>query len=176
LKIKSLFIVLFLCLFVVSGCTTTKVQEPQNPNKISLPEDIPNFVTEKDFEKIDWDKKAMEFDTGERSDMVGNKNKLGIIGPELKPNEVQKWMWHLWGVDKAELTIVGFNKETKTVRPILFDRDTDNWYWTGKGKAMGAVNGADAHMPSNVEVPEPGKWAFLVYTDGKLFDILVMDN
>jgi hypothetical protein len=39
---------------------------------------------------------AMEFDTGTRSDMVGNKNKLGIIGPYLKPNKVEK-MWKFLG-------------------------------------------------------------------------------
>jgi hypothetical protein len=174
--VKTLLVAFFLCLIVISGCESSKVEEVQNPIKLNFPKDIPGFVTEKNFEKINWDKTAIEFDTGERSDMVGNKNKLGILAPELKPNEVQKWMWHLWEVDNAELTIVGFNKETETVHPILFERDTDNWYWTGKGKAMGAVNGADAHMPSNVKVPEPGKWAFIVYTDGKLFDILVMDN
>lgn len=94
MKIKSLFIALFICLFVMSGCTSTTV----NPNKISLPEDVPNFVTEKDFQKIDWDRMAAAFDTGTRSDMFGNKNKLGLLGPELKPNEAGKWLWHFWGM------------------------------------------------------------------------------
>ncbi|SNT29615.1 hypothetical protein SAMN05444672_11336 [Bacillus sp. OK838] len=30
-------------------------------------------------------------------------------------------------------------------------------------------------MPSNVALPKAGKWALLVYIDGKLFDTLVMD-
>ncbi|WP_409288109.1 DUF4871 domain-containing protein [Peribacillus sp. SCS-37] len=175
MKIKTIFIALLIGLFVINGCESSKVQKTQNTANINLPKDIPSSVTEEDFERIDWTRTSIEYNTGERNDMAGNKNKLGIIGPEAKTNEVQKWMWHLWGVEKAELSIVGFNKETKTVHQILFDRDTDNWYWTGKVKAMGAVNGADAHMLSNVKVPEPGKWAFLVYTDDKLFDILVMD-
>jgi hypothetical protein len=174
-KVKILFVAFLLSFLVISGCQSSTVQEVEKPININLPKDIPSFVTKKDFEKIDWNKTVIEFNTGERSDMVGNKNKLGILAPEFKPNEVQKWMWHLWGVNKVELTIVGFNKETKTVHPILFDREIDKWYWTGKGKAMGAVNGADAHMPSNVNVPEAGKWAFLVYIDGKLFDTLVID-
>lgn len=65
MKIKSLLITLLICLFVVSGCTSTTV----NQKKISLPEDIPNFVTEKDIQKIDWDRTAA-FDTGTRNDMV----------------------------------------------------------------------------------------------------------
>jgi len=170
LKIKSLFVALFLCLFVVSGCTSTKVLEPQNPNKLSLPEDIPNFVTVKDFEKIDWDRTATDFGTGTSSDIVGNKNKLGIIGPELKPNKVEKWLWHFWGIDKGELTIVGYNQDTSNISPVLSDG-----VWSRTGVGGGKINGADASLPSNVVLPKAGKWALLVYIDGKLFDILVMD-
>ncbi|MFF5400321.1 hypothetical protein ACFY5J_24105 [Peribacillus butanolivorans] len=170
MKIISLFVALFLCLFVVSGCTSTKVQEPQNQNKLSLPEDIPNFVTEKDFEKIDWDRTAIKFDTGTSGDMVGNKNKLGIIGPELKPNEVEKWLWHFWGIDKGELTIVGYNQDTSNISPVLSDG-----VWSRTGVGGGKINGADASLPSNVALPKAGKWALLVYIDGKLFDTLVMD-
>lgn len=166
MKIKSLLIALFICLFVVSGCTSTTV----NPNKISLPEDIPNFVTEKDFQKIDWDRTAAAFDTGTRSDMVGNKNKLGIIGPELKPNEVEKWLWHFWGIDQGEFTLVGYNQDTFTINPVLSDGS-----WSGTSIGGGEMNGTDASLPSNVELPKAGKWALLVYIDDQLFDTLVMD-
>lgn len=137
MKIKSLFVALFLCLFVGSGCTSPKVQEPQNPNKLSLPEDIPNFVTVKDFEKIDWDRTATEFGTGTSSDIVGNKNKLGIIGPELKPNKVEKWLWHFWGIDKGKLTIVGYNQDTSNISPVLSDG-----VWSRTGVGGGKINGA----------------------------------
>ncbi|QQT02660.1 DUF4871 domain-containing protein [Peribacillus psychrosaccharolyticus] len=163
---KSLFIALFICLFVVSGCTSTTV----NPNKISLPEDIPNFVTERDFNKIDWDRTTVAFDTGTSSDMVGNKNKLGIIGPELKPNEVEKWLWHFWGIDQGNFTIVGYNQDTSTISPVLSDGS-----WSRTGVSSGKINGADASLPSNVELPKAGKWALLVYIDDQLFDTLVMD-
>ncbi|MEC2058013.1 DUF4871 domain-containing protein [Peribacillus psychrosaccharolyticus] len=166
MKIKSLFIALFICLFVVSGCTSTTV----NPNKISLPEDIPNFVTERDFNKIDWDRTTVAFDTGTSSDMVGNKNKLGIIGPELKPNEVEKWLWHFWGIDQGNFTIVGYNQDTSTISPVLSDGS-----WSRTGVSSGKINGADASLPSNVELPKAGKWALLVYIDDQLFDTLVMD-
>lgn len=168
MKITSLFIVLFTCLFVVSGCTSTTVNS--NPSKISLPEDIPNFVTEKDIKKIDWDRTAAVFDTSTRSDMIGNKNKLGIIGPDLKPNEVEKWLWHFWGIDQGELTIVGYNQDTSMISPVLSDGS-----WSRTSIGGGDVNGADASLPSNVKVPKAGKWAILVYIDDKLFDTLVMD-
>lgn len=168
--IKILFVAFLLSLFVISGCQSSKDQEVQKPIKVSLPNDIPNFVSEKDFEKIDWNRTATEFNTGERSDMVGIKNKLGIIGPELKPKVVEKWLWHFWGIHKGEFTVVGYNQDTSKISPVLSDGA-----WSRNGLGGGKVNGADASMPSNVVLPEAGKWALLVYIDDKLFDTLVID-
>lgn len=170
MKEKTLFAVFLLCLFVISGCESTNVQKVQNETNITLPKDIPSFVEEKDFEKINWDMMAAEFDTGERNDMFGNKNKLGIIGPELKPKEVEKWLWHFWGIEKGEFTVVGYNKNTSKICPVLSDGN-----WSRNGIGGGKVNGADVSMPSNVSLPDAGKWALLVYIDGKLFDTLVIE-
>ncbi len=153
-------------LFWVVGCSTNETVE----SKLTLPEDIPDFVQISDFEKVDWDRTVTEFDTGTRNDMVGNKNKLGIIGPELKPNEVEKWLWHFWGIDKGKFTVVGYNQNTSKITPILSDRA-----WSRNGVGGGKIEGADASMPSNVVLPEAGTWALLVYIDGKLFDTLIMD-
>jgi hypothetical protein len=166
--VRNIYILLTLVLFIViSGCDSTKVDNESST--LNIPKDIPSFVTEKDFEKVDWDRTVTEFDSGTRSDMVGNKNKLGIIGPELKPNKVEKWLWHFWGIDKGEMTIVGYNQNTSNIHPVLSD---GVWSRNGVG---GKVNGADGSMPSNVVLPEAGKWALLVYIDGELFDTLVME-
>lgn len=135
-----------------------------------LPKDIPSFVTEKDLKNMNWDKIATTFNTSTRSDMVGNKDKLGIIGPELKPNEPNKWMWHFWGMNKGEFTVVGFNRDTLNISPVLSDG-----MWSRNGIGGGPINRADSSMPSNVLLPEAGRWALLVYIDGKLFDTLVID-
>ncbi|MDQ0272666.1 hypothetical protein [Cytobacillus purgationiresistens] len=84
--------------------------------------------------------------------------------------DVQKWMWHHWGVKNPEstkLTVGGFHKETETVHQILIDG------WTTE--LSGPNNGADAHMPSSVKIPQPGKWAIFLYTDNELFDTLVFN-
>lgn len=39
--------------------------------------------------------------------------------------------------------------------------------------SLGEVNGPDAHMPSNLALPQKGEWAFLLSTDDELFNILV---
>ncbi|WP_252183468.1 sigma-70 family RNA polymerase sigma factor [Rossellomorea vietnamensis] len=58
---------------------------------IKLPENIPGFVEQQDFEEIDWDRKAVNFDRG----IIGNENKSGVIGIDMPSLTPQKWMWHL---------------------------------------------------------------------------------
>ena len=154
---------ILLSMFIVVGCTSDK----EVYSKTVLSDNIPNFVREGNFETINWERKAVEF--GDRG-IIGNENKSGVIGAGMPSLNGQKWMWHLWGIENAtntKLTVVGFHKESETVHQILIDGWT-----TGLG---GANNGADAHIPSSVKIPESGEWAILLYTDEKLFDILVYE-
>ncbi|MGE7183888.1 hypothetical protein ACQKKK_07710 [Peribacillus sp. NPDC006672] len=170
MNMKKGFVLLLMCLLVISGCTSTKVQEPKNLPHKNLSDDMPGFVTEKDFDKVDWDRVAAEFETDTGSDMVGNEKKVGIMGPELKPNKIEKWLWHFWGIDKGEVTLVGYHHDTKDISPVF-----SKGVWTWNGFAGGKINGADASFPSNVVLPKAGKWAILIYIDGELFDTLVLD-
>ncbi|USK68385.1 hypothetical protein [Peribacillus asahii] len=163
MKKSKLILTLFAMLFILVACTSDKTVKKE----IALPEDIPDFVRVSDFEKINWEKKAVEF--GDRN-IIGNENRSGVIGADMPSLNGQKWMWHLWGVEvpeNKELTVVGFHKETEAVHQIFIDG------WT---KGLGSPNnGADAHIPSNVKIQESGDWAMLLYTDEKLFDILVFE-
>ncbi|WP_060678718.1 hypothetical protein [Virgibacillus halodenitrificans] len=158
-----LILILFSMLFVVAACTSDEAVQKE----ITLPKDAPEFVTRADFDKIDWEKEAVEF--GDRN-IIGNENKSGVIGVDMPSLNGQKWMWHLWGIENpvnTDLTVVGFHKETGTVHQIL----TNGW----SVSLGGANNGADAHTPTSVKIPEPGKWAMLLYTDNELFDILIYE-
>src|SRR3954451_13963681 len=115
MKRIQLILILFSVLFVMAACTSDQTVK----KGVVLAEDIPDFVQVSDFETIDWEKKAVEF--GDR-DFIGNENKSGVIGADMPSLNVQKWMWHLWGVEDLEnknLTVVGFHKETETVHQIL---------------------------------------------------------
>jgi hypothetical protein len=130
-----------------------------------LPINIPKFVQTSEFEKINWNRKAVDLG----NNILGNEHKSGVIGADMPSVNInQKWMWHLWGIEnpkETELTVVGFHRETGTIHPIL----TTGWS-IGLG---GENNGADAHTPSSVNIPTAGEWAILLYVDGKLFDVLV---
>ncbi|MCV9884979.1 hypothetical protein [Metabacillus halosaccharovorans] len=165
--ISIIFILLLL------GCEANKLNKEDNG--ISLPKNIPSFVKQNDIKNIDWSRKAKEFDTGTgSSDMFGNKDKIGIIGPILKPNKIEKWMWHFWGVNEGEMTVVGVNRSTTKIFPILTNGVSKNdKYWSKN--FSGPNNGADSHTPSNVMVSEAGEWAFMVYVNGNLYDTVVME-
>ncbi len=151
---KKLLFSMFL-LMLIAGCTEQK--------SIEMPDDLPEFIKESDFEKIDWEQKAQAFGRG----MLGNEEKTGVIGADMPAVNGQKWMWHLWGAGPTELTIAGYERETNTVHKVL-----DGGWSTHTG---GPNNGADTHVPSSVAFPTSGEWAVLLYTDGELFDILVFD-
>ncbi|CAN7287690.1 hypothetical protein LJR005_001373 [Rossellomorea sp. LjRoot5] len=164
-----------LCLiaFFVSTELMVKKNETKNgsPNivlersAIILPEDIPTFVQESDFDTIQWDQRAATFGRN----LIGNEGKSGIIGADMPSLNGQKWMWHLWGTDASELTVVAYQKDSGTVNPILNNGES----WTIP--LGGENNGADVHAPSSVTIPEQGEWAFVLYADGKLFDVIVME-
>ncbi|MED2974252.1 DUF4871 domain-containing protein [Fictibacillus sp. B-59209] len=171
---RSIFFFI-LIIVILMGCSSVEISKKEEVYKeTALPLEISNTVKESDIKRIEWNKTASTFNTGTRSDMFGNKMKLGIIGPELKTGKIDKWMWHFWGIKEGKLTIVRYNKKSSIVKPVLYDVSSKKYYWTRDGLGS-EVNGADSHIPSNVLLNESGKWAFLVYIDDKLFDILVMD-
>lgn len=158
-RISALLI--FIVMSFLMSCTSKETK-----SDMELPKGIPDFVQESDFEEIAWDKKAVSIN----DNIIGNENKAGVIGADMPSLSTQKWMWHLWGIEnstKTNLTIVGYHKETGTVHQIL----TTGW----SIELGGENNGADAHAPSSVKIPRPGEWAILLYTNEKLFDILIYD-
>lgn len=166
MKLKILGWIFLTTLLLVIGCSRNETNETVE-SKFNLPKDLPDFIVENDLENIDWDKKAVTFNTN----IIGNEDKSGVIGADMPSiTTKQKWMWHLWGIEDpaaTNLTVAGLHRDTGTVHPIL----TSGW---SIGLA-GENNGADAHAPSNVHIPEAGEWAILLYTNEKLFDVLIYE-
>ena len=163
------YFLFFLCLLTISACEPSEVKKVQSENSTSLPEGLPGYVKEKDFEQIDWEKEARPFQTITGEDMVGIKDKLGIIGPKLEAGKIQKWLWLFWGIDHGDLTFVGYNQRTSKISSVLHEG-----VWSSNVSG-GGIYGANASMPSNVMLPEEGKWALIVYLDGKRFETLIVD-
>lgn len=97
-------------------------------------------------------------------EMQGIEGKIGILGPDFVANQANKHMWHLWG-NKADLDgefkVDAINiKSGEKINPFIFDIPTS---------LFGPNNGADAHLPSSMKLPEPGIWQLSAYIDEKLF-------
>ncbi len=147
------------------GDVVVSVGEKIEESPITLPDDIPDYVQKSDFDNINWDRKATIFERN----MIGNENKSGIIGADMPSLTGQKWMWHLWDTEASELTVVGYHRESETVQPVL--NNGESW----SIPLGGENNGADVHAPSAVTIPERGEWAFVLYADGELFDVVVLE-
>lgn len=147
------------------GDVVIRVDEKEEGGPVTLPEGIPDYVQESDFDNINWDRKATVFGRN----IIGNENKSGIIGADMPSLTAQKWMWHLWNSDASELTVVGYHRESGTIHPVLNN---------GEGWTIplgGENNGADVHTPSAVTITDRGEWAFVLYADGELFDVIVLE-
>ena len=83
--------ILVIMLALVFGCSPTETGK----TNLDFPEDIPSFVLESDMEDIDWENKAVNF----AGNIIGNENRSGVIGAICQAYMVQKWMWHLWGIE-----------------------------------------------------------------------------
>lgn len=96
--------------------------------------------------------------------MQGIEGKIGILGPEFVANQANKHMWHLWG-SKSDLNgkfkVDAINiKSGEKINPFTVDIPTS---------LGGPNNGADAHLPSSMKLPEPGIWPLNAYIDVMLF-------
>jgi hypothetical protein len=168
LKTKSALITLSCCLFITTGCIPDKEKEVVKPVAAENETDLPGFVKEADFEGIDWDKTVTKIGSNGTSDILGNPDKVGYIGPALQAQHAEKWLWHFFGETEGKLAVVAYHHETSEKASVL----TTGYTTTFSG---GALYGADATMPSNVSLPKAGKWALLVYIDEVLFDTLVLE-
>jgi hypothetical protein len=130
-------------------------------------------------ENSSW-KVSPYFKTNDRS-LQGTIRKIGILGPQIKAQEVSKQMWHFWGEETVlrtgNLKIIAINKETKEeVQVLIKNAGTPNeqkvWEY---GELGGPNNGADAHLPSNISFPYSGIWKLNAFIGGTLFESIVVE-
>ncbi|MDI4647910.1 DUF4871 domain-containing protein [Cohnella hashimotonis] len=97
-------------------------------------------------------------------ELQGIEGKIGILGPGFVANQANKYMWHLWG-SKADL-----NGNFKVDAINLKTGNKVNPFTLNIPMLLGGPNnGADAHLPSTMKLPEPGVWQLNAYIDEKLF-------
>lgn len=124
--------------------------------------------------KHDWEESEI-FYSGSYS-MIGVEDRLGFIYADEEvtkfyPGKVQKYMWHFWGEDEeldGELKVLGTHESGGEPITVL-----------GSQGIGGPNNGADAHIPSNMSLPESGMWKLDAYIGDELFGsvyVMVHEN
>ncbi|MRG86597.1 DUF4871 domain-containing protein [Salinibacillus xinjiangensis] len=102
---------------------------------------------------------------------IGDNGRFGFgeYGPFIA-GETQKYMWHFWG-DADTLTkpfkVIGVSKETSEKITVLQKQNNMN--------TLAPNNGADHHLPSYMELPNPGLWKLEVYFGDELFGNIIVN-
>jgi hypothetical protein len=146
-KMKYFSLIIMFCFLFVIGCESTL--EVYNPS--------PSFMS------------------GDR-EMVGIKGNIGILGADFIAKKGNKYMWHFWGTtEELELKpfrVEAINLKTNKKEKALFNANGFVWEYDS---LMGRNNGADAHLPSNMELPSSGLWRLDAYLGGKLKGSIIVD-
>lgn len=132
-------------------------------------------------EKDAGDQVSPAFKSGSYT-LQGIEGKIGILSPGFKANFGNKYMWHFWGT-KEELSRVPFRVEAIDLKSgnkhqaLLTGMGTaeKKHVWEYESRLGGPNNGADAHLPSGMELPHAGKWKLNAYLGGELFGSVVVE-
>jgi hypothetical protein len=115
--------------------------------------------------------------------LQGIEGKMGILANGgFKVKQANKYMWHFWGT-KEELSqkpfrVEAINLKTGKKQKVLLDgMGTPNkeFVWEYPSIGVGPHNGADASVPSGMELPSTGKWQLDAYLGGKFFGSVVIE-
>ncbi|OUS68643.1 hypothetical protein B1748_33435 [Paenibacillus sp. MY03] len=100
-------------------------------------------------------------------EMRGIEGKIGFIDPGFVARKPNKYMWHAWG---APSELEG-SFEVKAVK-----QGTQQMISVIEGLRFGgAINDADASIPSSMALPEPGVWRLLPFVGGRLMESIVVE-
>lgn len=97
----------------------------------------------------------------------GTKGQLGFIDVGFKAGKGNKYMWHFWGRPEelqGALKIEAVRRGSNRIESVF-----------AAERLGGALNGADAAIPSMMMLPEPGTWRLLAFIGDKLHGSVVVE-
>ncbi|MGE7768205.1 hypothetical protein [Peribacillus sp. NPDC096540] len=171
---KALLSISLLVILLIAGCSQDNKENANvNTKKASSASE----------ENQQWDL-SPEFETSTGDKLVGQKDKVGIVGPEFKAGEVNKWLWHFWGDEQTikggNFKVVAINKDTgENEMALVTDAGTANerkvWNYEELAYSPNGVRGSDSSRPSNISLPKAGIWRLEVFIGTERFGTIVVD-
>ncbi|MEH7126553.1 hypothetical protein V7127_25515 [Bacillus sp. JJ1773] len=169
---KGLLSISLLIILLIAGCS----QDNKEKANVNTNEGVSE-------ENQQWDI-STEFETPTGDKLIGQKNKVGIIGGVIKAGDIEKWLWHLWGdeqtIKSGNFKVVAVNKDTGEKEMVLTtDAGTANerkvWSYGQLVYSPNGVRGSDSSIPSNLSFSKAGIWRLEVFIGNKHFGSIVVD-
>lgn len=167
------WMIVSLMVFALFGCINPEknTQQATKTSTATVSDNPPIEVDDKRTDEIDWNI-SETFESGSYT-MRGIPNNVGFIEAPFIEESTKKYMWHFWGdIPDGELTVVALKEGEMNPTPVLVHGSDHVWTYDAPG---GPNNGADAHLPSNMMLPQSGKWALLVYLGEEYVDTIVVE-
>ncbi|MBP1989434.1 DUF4871 domain-containing protein [Paenibacillus eucommiae] len=103
--------------------------------------------------------------------LQGIEGRIGVLTDGFVAGKGNKYMWHFWfnneeEINREDFKVEGVELKTGKVEKVLVvgsGTDDQETVWKYEGKLGGPNNGADAHIPSSIEIPTPGLWRLDAY-------------
>ncbi|KZE69123.1 hypothetical protein AWM68_02325 [Fictibacillus phosphorivorans] len=133
---------------------------------------------------------STEFATPTFAVLLGEKDKLGISGPDFNAGKTDKYIWHFFGssnevetLSNGDFKVTATNKETGEKEKVLVQSAGTNqerlvWsYDMPKDSPLtgDAEVGSIHSVPSNLKFSKPGIWRLDAYFGTKRFGYVVVD-
>lgn len=168
---KKLILTLLALGLVTTGCTAkdteqktepTQQEETKQPELTQEEEDslwavtpaFPVEVTGADGKKV-------------THQMIGERGRFGFIAAPFAAGKPNKYVWHFWDKKNAlpgkKLTIKAKHKDDPETTEIL------------SLPIAGPLNGADAHLPTDITLPKAGKNRLDIFVDGKPYGGVIVE-
>ncbi|MCM3719448.1 DUF4871 domain-containing protein [Fictibacillus phosphorivorans] len=182
MKWALLLLKILLLIIITIGCTNkeeTKVLQKESNKKTEVSDsplkeesEAPVEFNEEILTNTSWNI-SPTFESG-GFEFIGKPQKMGVINEPFKSEKTSKYMWHFWGenLPSGKLTVLGFKEGSKTAEPVL---ELDGKLVWASRELSGPNNGANAHIPSNMSIKNPGKWKLLVYIGETYIDNMVIE-
>lgn len=173
---KKLIITLLALGLVTTGCTAkdtepqtepakqeeAKQEEAKQPELTKEQEDslweltpaFPVEVTGADGQKV-------------THQIIGEPGRFGFIAAPFAAGKPGTYVWHFWDKKAAlpgkTLTIKAKHKDDPETQEIV------------SAQILGPLNGADAHLPTDITLPKAGKNRLDIFVDGKPYGGVIVD-